>query len=404
MNNYCYFYLLFLSSSLIFATQENNLFSDEHRAITQEICAQEEFIIVPLDVVAQLLTTLYQCTDELSEEQRIIIEKYYAGEAPYVESDTYTHDAYERAPRSDVDLLCIPCMGLQGPPGPQGCPGPAGSFSGIVTDTDFLIVDAADPSRHLQFLVQGSPSTTTTFITDPSVDRSLTTPDIDGTIIVEQTGTHEVFIGGPTGPLHGSNSGIQYSSTFASRAQIRENQYGNNTGVPGISTFKSRGATIGSLAPVQPGDVIYRATAVGVTDNLSIPLSGFISIIVAPNGVPIGQGWIATDYEIQLVPLAGPANGRRQIFRITSEGIFHIRETANSMAGVATTTASGSVTVPNTQITATSRITLTIQDGGTIPTGFVYVSSRIIGTSFTITSSTADIGVPVYYQIWEPTS
>lgn len=216
-------------------------------------------------------------------------------------------------------------------------------------------------------------------------------------------GSASVFLNA-TGTLHGSNSGVQYSSIVANRAQYRVNQYGNNAGVPGISTFKSRGTTIGSLAPVQPGDVIFRDTAVGVTDNLSIPLSGLISITVAPNGVPVGQGWIATDYDIQLVPLNGPANGRKQVFRITSEGIFHIRETANTMAGIATLGASGSVTVSNTQITTTSRITLTIQDGGTIPSGFVYVSNRVVGTSFDITSNagTIDSGVLVYYQIWEP--
>lgn len=294
--------------------------------------------------------------------------------------------------------------GPQGPTGPTGPQGATGTFSGTVKDTEFAIVDATDPSMLLQFDVQGTPSTTTTIITNPTANRSFITPDIDGTALVAQTGTNQVFIGGPTATIEASNAGIQYSTIVANRAQLRTNQYGNNNGVPGITTFKSRGATIGVRAPLVPGDVIFRDTAIGVTDNLSIPIGGQISILVAPNGVPVGQGWIATDYELQLVPLAGPANGRRQIFRITSEGIFHIRETANSMAGVATTTGTGSVTVANTQITATSRITLTIQDGGTVPTGFVYVSSRAVGTSFTITSSTADIGVPVYYQIWEPTT
>lgn len=323
--------------------------------------------------------------------------------------------AYGRHTKIDCELAgkdrCKKCppgpTGPTGPQGPQGIPGPqgpTGTFSGTIADNAFTIVDATDSTKQLNFDVQGSPSTLTTIITNPTTNRSFITPDIDGTALVAQTGTNEVFIGGPTGPLHGSNSGIQYSTIVANRAQLRENQYGNNTGIPGISTFKSRGATIGSLAPVQPGDVIYRATAVGVTDNLSIPLSGLISIVVPPGGVPSGAGWIATDYELQLVPLAGPANGRRQIFRITSEGIFHVRETANSMAGVAVTGVGGSVTVLNNQITSTSRITLTIQDGGTVPTGFVYVSGRVIGTSFDITSSTLDVGVPVYYQIWEPTT
>ena len=297
-------------------------------------------------------------------------------------------------------------IGATGPAGATGDIGPTGATGTIgstVQDNAFSILDAVDATKQLTFDVQGSTATTTTFITAPSVNRTVSTPDIDGTLLVSQTGTNEVFIGA-TGPLHGSGSGIQYSTTVANRAQIRENQYGNNTGVPGVFAFKSRGANVGDLAPVQPGDVIYRATAVGVTDNLSIPIGGLISINVPPAGVPPGAGWIATDYELQLVPLNGPANGRRQTFRITSEGILHVRETANSMAGVATTGAGGNVIVPNTQVTATLRISLTIQDGGTVPTGFAYISGRVIGTSFTIQSSTADIGVPVYYQIWEPTS
>lgn len=300
--------------------------------------------------------------------------------------------------------------GATGPTGPAGSPGatgatgPTGTFSGIVADNNFTIVDATDATKQLKFDVQGATSTVSTVVTNPTVNRTYTTPDIDGTLLVSQTGTEFVFIGGPTAALHASNAGIQYSTIVANRAQIRENQYGNNAGVAGITAFKSRGATIGSLAPVQAGDVLYRATAIGVTDNLSIPIGGLISIVVPPGGVPAGQGWVATDYEIQLVPLAGPANGRKQAFRITSEGILHIQEAANKMAGVAVTDGTGSVTVANTQITATSRITLTIQDGGTVPTGFVYVSGRVVGTNFTITSSTADVGVPVYYQIWEPTA
>ncbi len=222
-------------------------------------------------------------------------------------------------------------------------------------------------------------------------------------ILTIDAATGEVWIN-QSGALHGSGSGIQYSSLVSSRSQIRVNQYGNNAGVPGISTFKSRATSIGGLAPVQVGDVIYGVTAVGVTDNLSVPLSGLIRILVA--AVPAASGWIATDYEVQLVPLAGPANGRKQAFRITSEGIFHIKEAANCMAGVATLDGTGTVVVANTQVTATTKFSLTFQDGGSIPTGSVYQSSRVIGTSFTIksTAGAADSGVKVYYQLWEATA
>jgi hypothetical protein len=259
----------------------------------------------------------------------------------------------------------------------------------------------------LLFDVQGATATATTFITNPTVNRNLITPDIDGTIIVAQMGTNEVFIGGPIGPLHGSGSGIQYSTDVASRAQIRFNQYGNNTGVPGISTFKSRSAVIGGLAPVQVGDVIYRATSVGVTDNLSIPLSGLISINVA--SVPAGQGYIATDYELQLVSVDGPANGRRVVYKMTSEGVTQFLETTSAGShttvptGLVTLDGTGNITVLNSKIPANARILLTVQPG-VAPTGVVYVSAITANTSFTITSNAgaSDSGVKVYYQIYVP--
>lgn len=228
----------------------------------------------------------------------------------------------------------------------------------------------------------------------------------NATTLVVGNGATKVFINQAVAD-NGSSADLQISSLVANGSQVRSNQYGANAGVPGISTFKSRGAAYGTLAPVIPGDVIGRLTAVGVTDNLSIPLSGLISITVAPNGVPAGQGWIATDFDIQLVPLAGPINGRKQMLRLTSEGIIHIREAANTMAGVAVLDGTGNVVVGNTQVTATTKFNLTVQDGGVVPTGgLIYQSARSVGTSFTITSTAgaADAGVQVYYQLWEPTA
>jgi len=122
-------------------------------------------------------------------------------------------------------------------------------------------------------------------------------------------------------PLHGSNSGVQLSSIVSNRAQYRGNQYGANAGAPGISTFKSRGATVGSLSGVLPLDPLFRATCVGVApDNASIPLAGFITIQVPGNFVPAGQAFVPSEYELQLVPLAGPINSRRIVFKVSSEG------------------------------------------------------------------------------------
>lgn len=202
---------------------------------------------------------------------------------------------------------------------------------------------------------------------------------------------------------NGSSADVQVSSLVANAPQFRANQYGNNAGIPGLSTIKSRGATIGTLQAVLPGDVLLRLTAVGVpNDNASIPLAGLISILVPTGGV--GPNYVATDFEVQLVPLAGPINGRKQAFLVDSEGVLHVKESANTMAGLAVTGAGGTVVVSNTRVSATTKFTLTVQDGGAAPTNGLYVSARVVGTSFTIQMiNPADVGVQIYYQLWEPT-
>ncbi len=233
-------------------------------------------------------------------------------------------------------------------------------------------------------------------------------------LFVVDRGTRFTQVGDPTNPIsklfvnqnvtdHGSSADVQVSSLVANAPQLRCNQYGNNAGIPGLSTIKSRGAAIGTLQAVLPGDVLLRLTAVGVpNDNTSIPLAGLISILVPAGGV--GPNYVATDFEVQLVPLAGPINGRKQAFLVDSEGVLHVKESPNTMAGLAITGAGGTVVVSNTRVTATTKFTLTIQDGGAAPTNGVYVSARVVGTSFTIQMINADVGVQIYYQLWEPTT
>lgn len=77
-----------------------------------------------------------------------------------------------------------------------------------------------------------------------------------------------------------------------------------------------------------------------------------------------------------------------------------IREGSNARQGVATLVG-GTVTVANTSVTANTRIQLTSQaDGGT--PGFLRVSARVAGTSFTITSSSGTDTSTVAYLMTEP--
>jgi len=120
--------------------------------------------------------------------------------------------------------------------------------------------------------------------------------------------------------LHGSNAGIQYSTTFANRAQLRTNAYGNHTGVPGITGFKSRGATVGSTQSVLAGDTLFRITAIGISgDNSSLNLAAFIDVKVPTGGV--FSSYVATDFTVDLMNLAGV---RSEKFKVTSEGNIKI--------------------------------------------------------------------------------
>ena len=77
-----------------------------------------------------------------------------------------------------------------------------------------------------------------------------------------------------------------------------------------------------------------------------------------------------------------------------------VAEGSNAKQGTATLVA-GTVTVPNASVTANSRIFLTTQTpGGTA--GFLVVSARTPGTSFTILSSNALDTSIVAFEIFEP--
>lgn len=120
------------------------------------------------------------------------------------------------------------------------------------------------------------------------------------------------------GASFSSNAGVQLSSTTANRAAFRANQFGANTGVPGVVGFKSRGTNVADLASVADGDILWRATAIGVTgNNLNVPLAGFLSIEVPTGGT--NPTWVASDFTVSLVPLAGPINSIRTVFKVTSE-------------------------------------------------------------------------------------
>jgi hypothetical protein len=79
---------------------------------------------------------------------------------------------------------------------------------------------------------------------------------------------------------------------------------------------------------------------------------------------------------------------------------LRVKEGANAKQGTAVLVA-GAVTVADTAVTANSRIFLTSQVDGGAP-GFLRVSARVAGTSFTVTSSSGTDTSTVAYEIFEP--
>lgn len=79
---------------------------------------------------------------------------------------------------------------------------------------------------------------------------------------------------------------------------------------------------------------------------------------------------------------------------------LRVAEGANAKQGTAVLVA-GTLVVPNTSVTAVSRIFLTSQvPGGT--TGWLGISARVVGVSFTILSSNPLDTSTVAWEIFEP--
>jgi hypothetical protein len=106
----------------------------------------------------------------------------------------------------------------------------------------------------------------------------------------------------------------------------------------------------------------------------------------------------ATALAGQTVPGALTMTGNVDVS--TAGSGLRVAEGANAKQGTAVLAGAATTTVADTAVTANSRIFLTSQvDGGT--PGFIRVSSRVAGTSFTISALVTDTST-VAYQIFEP--
>jgi hypothetical protein len=130
-------------------------------------------------------------------------------------------------------------------------------------------------------------------------------------------------------------------------------------------------------------------------------LKNTAEIVVAPTNSNLTGSTItfrARASDAMADTLSLDASGNALVMRVGAG--LRVKEGSNAKQGTATLVG-GTVTVANTSVTANSRIFLTSQSDGGTP-GFLRVSARVAGTSFTITSGSASDTSTVAYEIFEP--
>lgn len=172
---------------------------------------------------------------------------------------------------------------------------------------------------------------------------------------------------------------------------------------PTDSTSAVTPAGVAAVIATHSGTVTSVTPGPGM-DFAGVTTSGAVSLGVPSSCSPLTTNAISgtshTHAITGFLPLAG---GTLTGPLVGTSGDFSgllVKEAANGKQGIAVLVA-GALTVSNTSTTAVSRIFLTSQvDGGT--PGFLRVSSRVAGVSFTITSSSATDTSTVAYEIFEP--
>lgn len=181
----------------------------------------------------------------------------------------------------------------------------------------------------------------------------------------------------------GSASGAGINTNGNTACSIGLNTGGNNAGLsPGSQAYGVQ------VAGTQNNTVFLFNTIQGSTNNFNYVSGGGYTLLDTQQGVDLSQittklGSVTTSLDL------------------TTAGTgLKVAEGSNAKQGTATLTA-GSKVVSNTAVTANSRIFVTSNaDGGT--PGWLRVSARTAGTSFTITSSSGTDTSTVAYEIFEP--
>lgn len=162
--------------------------------------------------------------------------------------------------------------------------------------------------------------------------------------------------------------------------------------ITGSTTVPSIGGGVGGLGL----SILSNNGDAGANNGGAMSLTGGNGFVTSGNG---NGGGITISSGIRRTAGSG-TDGNITLETNNATGTLRINDGANEQMGTATLVG-GTITVNNTKVTANSRIFLTIQAaGGTL--GSVYISARVAGTSFTITSSSALDTSAVAWFIIEP--
>lgn len=169
---------------------------------------------------------------------------------------------------------------------------------------------------------------------------------------------------------------------------------------------------------LEQGGLHYRRIQIGPTTAAYLTLAAGVTALTFQKGATARFKNVAEDanwdFQAQVDRSFLVSSAQAQAFRASNDlrsdagdvivatagkGL-KVAEGLNAKQGTATLVA-GAVTVANTSVTINSRIFLTSNaDGGT--PGFLRVSARVAGTSFTITSSSGTDTSTVAWEIFEP--
>jgi hypothetical protein len=174
------------------------------------------------------------------------------------------------------------------------------------------------------------------------------------------------------------------------------NSMGSGTVGAGVNL---NGATACTIIGMVGAAQVYGVQVAGTLTDTCLIANTVTGTTAAFNYVSGGGYFLVGPNEADFSGIPGGVQFGNIDVKVAGAGL-QVKEGANCKQGTAVLVR-GTVTMADTAATATSRIFLTSQaDGGT--PGFLRVSARTPGTSFTITSSSGTDTSVVAYEIFEP--